>query len=110
MRSPTQRSIAHAKKLGFQVAVVEHYNPWARVHQDLFGFGDLLCMKHGEPLLLVQTTTTSNMRSRIVKIAALQASETWVSTGNKIAVWGWAKRGKGKRKTWTLKAMNYPLI
>ena len=110
MTSPTQRSKAYAKKLGYAVAVVEHWNSFARVRQDLFGFGDLLCMKAGEPLLLVQTTTTGNMQSRIVKIAALPESALWISTGNTIAVWGWAKRGgKGKRKVWTLKAMNYPL-
>ena len=110
MSSPTQRSKAHAKKLGYTVAIVEHWNAWARIRQDLFGFGDLLCMKEGEPLLLVQTTTTSNMQNRMVKIAGTKEAAIWVSTGNKIAVWGWAKRGKkGKRKTWTLKAMTYPL-
>lgn len=104
MSSPTQRSKAHAQSLGYTVAIVERWNPFAKVRQDLFGFGDLLCMKQGEPLLLVQTTSTGNMASRIKKIEGLEASKVWLSTGNKIEVWGWAKRGdKGKRKVWTIK-------
>lgn len=109
--SPTQRSKAHAKKMGYSVAIVEHWNPFARVRQDLFGFGDLLCMRPNAPLLLVQTTTTGNMSSRVNKIAELPASSHWLSTGNQIEVWGWSMRGaKGKRKVWTIKKVVFPKV
>jgi hypothetical protein len=35
--SPTQRSLAHLRRLGYQARVVERWNPFARVRQDLFG-------------------------------------------------------------------------
>jgi hypothetical protein len=104
MSSPTQRSKAHAESMGYQVAIVEKWNPWAKIRQDLFGFGDLLCMKEGHVLVLIQTTTTGNMKSRIQKIHALPTAWKWITTGNKIEVWGWAIRGKkGTRKKYELK-------
>lgn len=104
MSSPTQRSKAHAESLGYQVAIVERWNPFAKIRQDLFGFGDLLCLKEGNCLLLIQTTTTGNMPSRIEKIKGIPASWKWITSGNRLEVWGWALRGKkGKRKKYELK-------
>lgn len=104
MSSPTQRSKAYAESLGYQVAIVEKYNQWAKIRQDLFGFGDLLCLKEGYCLLLIQTTTTGNMPSRIKKIKSLPASWKWITSGNRLEVWGWALRGKkGTRKKYELK-------
>ena len=104
MSSPTQRSKAHAESLGYHVAIVEKFNQWAKVRQDLFGFGDLLCMKEGHVLVLIQTTTTGNMKSRIAKIHQLKNAWRWITTGNTIEVWGWAIRGKkGTRKKYELK-------
>lgn len=109
--TPTQRSKQYAEKLGYTVAIVEKWNQWARVRQDLYGFGDLLCMRPNTPLLLVQTTSTGNISSRVNKIAALPESAHWLSTGSQIEVWGWAKRGKkGTRKTWTLKKVVFPKV
>jgi hypothetical protein len=103
MNSPTQRSKAYAKDLGYEVAIVEKWNAWAKVRQDLFGFGDLLCMKRNEPLLLIQTTTTANMAARWHKIKSSPLSAHWLSTGNKLEIWGWSKRGpRGQRKCWML--------
>lgn len=104
MSSPTQRSKAHAESLGYQVAIVEKWNQWAKVRQDLFGFVDLLCLKEGNVLLAIQATSTGNMPSRIKKIKSLPASWKWITTGNRLEVWGWAKRGKkGQRKKYELK-------
>ena len=47
--SPTQRSLAHLKALGYQARVVEKWNPFAKVRQDLFG-GDVLALKPGSPV------------------------------------------------------------
>lgn len=51
--SPTARSLAHLRELGCRVKVVEKWNPFAKVRQDLFG-GDLLALKAGEPVLIIQ--------------------------------------------------------
>jgi hypothetical protein len=43
--SPTGRTLAHLRKLGFpRVQVVEHWNPHARVRQDLFSCLDVLAI------------------------------------------------------------------
>jgi hypothetical protein len=39
--TPTQRSLAYLRAEGWQVAIVERWNPHARIRQDLFGdYGD----------------------------------------------------------------------
>jgi hypothetical protein len=99
--SPTQRTLAALRKQGFTAYVVEKWNPHARIRQDLFGFIDILAMKPCEPLLAVQATSTGNISSRLTKIADTALSQDWISTGNRLEVWGWAKRGaRGKRKVW----------
>lgn len=104
MSSPTQRSKAYAESLGYQVAIVERWNQWAKVRQDLYGFIDLLCLKEGACLIAIQATSTGNMNSRIAKIKTLPASWKWITSGNRLEVWGWALRGKkGKRKKYELK-------
>ena len=64
--TPTQRSLAYLREQGYTVAIVERWNPFARIRQDLFGFVDLLAIRKGETLA-VQTTST-NVSERIKKI------------------------------------------
>ena len=45
---------------GYKVWITEHWNPWARIRQDLFGCIDLLAIGNGETLA-VQTTSRSNV-------------------------------------------------
>jgi hypothetical protein len=102
MPSPLQRSIAILKGQGYHVARGEHWNSFARIRQDLYGFGDLL-VTNGDHIALVQVTTTGNMGAREKKIFSLPVHRIWLSSGGRIFVHGWAKRGaRGKRKTWTL--------
>lgn len=99
--TPTQRSLAKLRADGYLVAVVERWNSFARIRQDLFGFADLLAIK-GNETLAVQTTSGSNISARITKILACQAAALWLESPNRsIVVHGWAKRGpRGKRKLW----------
>jgi len=55
------------------VAVVEKWNPHARIRQDLFGILDLVAIKEGETLG-VQTTTLGNVSSRLDKITQSEAT------------------------------------
>lgn len=102
--SPTQRSIAYWKDdTDNFVARTEHWNSFARVRQDLFGFADLVVIRPGiSGLLAVQTTSTSNMSARKKKIMDIPAAKAWLEAGNQIVVEGWSKKGsRGKRKVWT---------
>ena len=102
--SPTQRTLAECRKRGWPCQVVEHWNQYARIRQDLFGFGDIIALDGKPGCLLIQATSTGNMSSRVHKIEENEIAPQWLAAGNRIQVWGWAKRGPaGKRKAWTLK-------
>ena len=101
--SPTQRSLAHLKKAGYKVAIVEHFNQFARIRQDLFGFADLLAFRPGVPCMLVQTTTASNAAARRKKILANGTAKLWALCGYEVVLHSWGLRGpRGQRKTWTV--------
>lgn len=102
MSSPTQRSKEFLESRGYLVAVVEKWNPHARVRQDLFGFIDLLAVKEGETLA-VQTTSRSNMSSRARKIAEHENTPTVRRAGWGIEIHGWAKDTRGR---WNVKVQN----
>lgn len=85
---------------------MERYNQATRRRIDVFGFGDVLVLDGQLGALLIQACITSDMSTREKKIRGPCASDamSWIVAGNRIAVWGWAKRGAaGKRKLWTLK-------
>lgn len=103
---PTQRSLAYFREAGWTVAIVEKFNQFARVRQDVFNFGDLLAMhpKHG--IALIQTTSGNggNMAARRAKIAANPLAPVWKAAGGKIFLHGWRKAGaRGARKTWQVR-------
>ncbi len=103
--SPTQRSLAELKKRGYLPYIVERWNPFAHIRQDLYGFIDLVAIKGDSPgVLAVQTTSGSNVSARIQKIHESAAAKIWLAAGNRIVVHGWRKVGsKGKRKLWELR-------
>jgi hypothetical protein len=99
--TPTQRSLAKLKADNWTVAVVEKWNPWARVRSDLFGFADLLAMSPTRGILAVQTTSGGNVAARIAKIRNEPRAGIWLASGGRIVVHGWRKVGpRGKRKVW----------
>lgn len=76
--------------------VVEHWNGWAKIRQDLFGFIDVLCLGDDE-IIGVQTTTKSNMNARIKKISDHENVAAVRKSGMRILVHGWYKE-KGRWK------------
>lgn len=96
--SPTQRSLAHMRELGYICAVVEKWNPHAMIRQDLYGFIDVLCVK-GEDIVGVQATTGSHTAARATKITE---HPNWplVCNAIRVVVQGWRKNAAGK---WVLR-------
>lgn len=86
--SPTQRTLAEMRKRGYLCQVVEHWNPYARIRQDLFGFGDVLCLGDNE-VVMVQATSYSNTSARIKKIADHENVAAVRNAGIRILVHGW---------------------
>lgn len=101
--SPTQRSLAHLKALGYTAKVVEKWNPFAHIRQDLFGI-DVLALKVGEPVLVVQATSGTNHSARRTKLESSGFIALWKQSGAALEIWSWSKRGpRGRRKIWQLR-------
>lgn len=101
--SPTQRSLAKLRAEGFTAWIAERWNPFAKIRQDLGGFGDILAWKAGVGVLAIQTTTTAHQAARLAKIAGNPKAEEWIRAGAGLHVHGWVarkvKRG-GLAKRW----------
>lgn len=102
MSSPTQRSKAKLEADGYLVAVVERWNPHARIRQDLFGIIDLLAIKDGETIG-VQTTSGDNVSKRVAKIADCSHVGALRRAGWRLVVHGWRKAANGR---WTLREVD----
>ena len=102
--TPTARSLKLLRDRQWLAAVVEHWNPYARVRHDLFGFIDIVAINPGQDGVLgIQATTTDNQASRMKKIEHEPRALIWIQAGNRVAVWGWAKQGaRNQRKLWML--------
>lgn len=98
MRSPTQRSLAYLRELGWRAEVVERFIPQTKTRRDLFSCIDILCITDSETLG-VQATSGSNVPARLAKIRGLDAARAWLRGNRKLWVVGWrryAKREGGK--------------
>lgn len=101
--SPTQRSLAHLRKLGYQCGITEHWNSFVKRRQDLFGCIDIVALGEGT-ITGVQTTSSDNVAARRDKILAEPRMRAWLKAGGLLVVHGWAVQGaRGKRKVWTLR-------
>jgi hypothetical protein len=92
------RTCKALQELGYTTEVVEHWNSFARVRNDLFGFIDVLAVGNGETLG-VQVTSRSNMSSRALKIRLSPVLPVLLEAGWGVEVWGWYKEGS----RWKLK-------
>ena len=92
--TPTQRSLAALRELGYLVEVVEKWNSFTRTRKDLWGWADLLAIRRGE-VLAVQVTSTG-VSSRIKKITDSETIGRVREAGIRIEVHGHRKNSKGK--------------
>jgi hypothetical protein len=99
--SPTQRSLSLLRSQGWRCAIVEHWNPFAKIRQDLFGVIDLLCLRDGQ-VLAVQTTSRSNVSARVKKIAESEAIADIRKCGWSFVVHGWYRDGN----KWTVREVD----
>lgn len=93
--TPTQLSMRLLRNEGYGlVAVVEKWNPHARIRQDLFGFADLVAVDDNT-VTLVQTTSRSNMSARRHKLEESTAVKVWLQSGTRrLELHGWRKKGR----------------
>lgn len=93
--TPTQRTLKHLRDAGYTAAVVEHWNPHARIRQDLFGIIDVIGVGEGGTVA-VQATSRSNVAARVTKIAESDTIGAIRKAGWRVLVHGWGKDSKGK--------------
>lgn len=102
--SPTERTRAELKKLGFTSGIVERWNPHAHVRQDLFGCIDLVAMREDCGIIGIQATSGDNHSHRKAKAVTEPRLKTWLLCGGRFEIWSWSKKGaRGKRKLWELR-------
>lgn len=95
--------MAYLRSKGASAAIVEHWNSFANIKQDLFSWIDVLAILDGK-FVGVQTTTQAHAAERIDKARGKVALQDWLKAGGILVVHCWAKRGgRDKRKLWTLK-------
>lgn len=109
-KSPTARSLEQLRNNGWICQVVERWNAFARVRQDLFGFIDIVAICPHRGIVGVQSTTASNASARIAKIKAEPKAQIWLNAGGRIIVHGWKKNGKRheKPRSWSCEVTEYP--
>lgn len=92
--SPTQRTLAALRADGWLPAIVEKWNPHARIRQDLYGFIDILAVRDGETLA-IQACSGSSTSARVDKITNHENLSAVRKAGWRIEVWAWRKLKAG---------------
>ena len=93
--TPTQRSLEALREAGYLPVVVERWNPFAKIRQDLWGWCDILAIRKNE-VLAVQVTSGSNVAARIKKIEESETVAKVRDAGIRIEVHGWSKNAKNR--------------
>jgi len=94
MSSPTARTLARLRRLGYVADVVERWLAPVQRRKDYLGCIDIIAAKSGEPVLALQATSLSNVSARVKKARAAPGLTVWLATGHaSFQVWGWAKQG-----------------
>lgn len=107
--SPTQRSLKMLRELHWECAIVERWNAFARIRQDLFGFVDILCICPFRGILAVQTTVAGSINKRLAKIETEPRAQKFLEAGGQIVIHGWIKGGKRSETPgkWICKQIKY---
>lgn len=90
--SPTQRSLKHLREAGFTCGIVEKWNRFAGIRQDLYGWIDILACAPGMGIVGIQTTTKANMNARVEKARGNGQLVAFLLSGGHLECHGWAKR------------------
>jgi len=103
--TPTQRTLRELKNRGFVCGIVEKWNSFAKIRQDLFGIIDIIALDPTRGVVGVQSTGSAfAAHDKKLLDEKAQASLDWLQTpGTVLELWGWRKvkrkRG-GKAMIW----------
>ncbi len=121
---PLQRSKAWLKEKGWHVWIVERWNQFAGVRQDMYGCIDLVAIRHDLRGVWGINACGEDVQGHVKKYLngwehpkkGLQPPNphlpVWLAGGNRFSIFGWGKRsmsGYGSRKVWTLRVVEFLL-
>lgn len=92
-KSPMSLSLDYLNKKGWTCARVEHWNSFAKIRQDCFGFADILGYHPILGIALVQTTDHTSFSKRKNKITSGFHAKYWLKAGGRILIHGWGPNG-----------------
>jgi hypothetical protein len=102
--SPTSRTLAKLKELGFTAQVVERWNAFAKRRIDLFNFTDIVAVHPSAGVYFIQACAGASHSARRDKIRSEPKASISAQAGIRVELWSWAKQGaRGARKEWTLR-------
>lgn len=104
--TPTARSLAYLRRLGFIADVCERWIPGACIRRDLFGLFDIVAVDSTDRIFMIQATTRNHIAHRLKKMEASPMLAQILRAGVLVEVWGWGQARAGKK--WTVKRT--PLI
>ena len=103
--TPTQRTLKALRDQGMTAAVVERWNAYAGIRQDLFGIIDIVALHPVRGVVGVQSTG-QDFAGHMAKMTVEKRDEcmAWLKTpGTCLELWGWRKllrKPGGKARTW----------
>jgi len=102
--SPTQRTLKKLRESKDYplIAIVEHWNSFARIRQDLFGILDILAIDIKGNTVGIQVTSYSNVSARIKKMENSDAISHLRDANWILLVQGWHK----KNNKWVCREVN----
>lgn len=100
--SPTSRTLKLLRGMGHLCQIVERWNSFAKVRQDLFDVIDIVSLDVDVPGVLgVQCCAAASHANRLSKVLASDKAYKWVKAENRLWVVSWGKRGaRGAAKKW----------
>ena len=99
--SNTQRTLKYLRDQGLSCGMVEKWNPYAKIRQDLFGFIDIIAIG-SIGIVGVQSCSDTGRSEHRNKILENPYYKRWRSAGCKVWLVTWGLHGeRGKRKKWT---------
>jgi hypothetical protein len=93
---------------GWTVQVVEKWNPFARVRQDLLGIIDILCVCKFRGILGLQVTTQGKAPEHLRKIQDEPRSQVWLQAGGKLHIVEWKTVQAKRNKAWFYRTYVFP--
>jgi hypothetical protein len=90
--TPTARTLAHLRRLGYVATVVERWLPRVQRRRDAFGADVLAAHPRDGLVLLVQATTDDHVEARVEKARQRPEVAAWLRAGGKWECWGWTFR------------------